>query len=181
MCLSLFTHYIKNWMLGALNRDGVEVMDIWWWIYDIWIYGCGYTIIDICLWTYDYRYMVTMYSYFENRWTEPIQDNLDVIDMCYGYMLKNMIRQFLHKLECKIWIDILYSEIKTAMKIFQSIPQCSWILLKGNILQQSWIQNMNRYILCFEVEMVMKIFQIIPEYPEYYWTILSLHKAEYKI
>ena len=125
--------------------------------------------------------MVTMYSYFENRWTEPIQDNLDVIDMCYGYMLKNMIRQFLHKLECKIWIDILYSEIKTAMKIFQSIPQCSWILLKGIILQQSWIQNMNRYILCFEVEMVMKIFQIIPEYPGYYWTILSLHKAEYKI
>jgi len=52
MYLSLFTHYIKNWMLGALNRDGVEVMDIWFYmVMDIrlWIYGCGYTIIDMSL------------------------------------------------------------------------------------------------------------------------------------
>ena len=145
MYLSLFTRYIKNCTLGALNRDGVEVMDIWWWIYGIWIYGCGYTIIDICLWTYDYRYMVTMYSYFENRWTEPIQDNLDVIDMCYGYMLKNMIRQFLHKLECKIWIDI-YCILRLKR------PQCSWILLKGIILQQSWIQNMNRLFCALKLK-----------------------------
>ena len=41
----------------------------------------GYTIMDICLWRYNYIHMVTMYSYFDIRWTEPIQDNLDVIDM----------------------------------------------------------------------------------------------------
>ena len=111
----------------------------------LWIHDCGYTIIDICLWTYDYRYMVTMYSYFENRWTEPIQDNRDVIDMCYGYMLKNMIRQFLHKLECKIWIDI-YCILRLKR------PQCSWILLKGIILQQSWIQNMNRLFCALKLK-----------------------------
>ena len=39
-----------------LNRDGVEVMDIWLWIYGIWIYCCGYSIIDISLWIYNYLY-----------------------------------------------------------------------------------------------------------------------------
>ena len=46
---SLFTHYIKNCTLGALNRDGVEVMDIW--CMDIWY-------MDILLWIYDNKYMV---------------------------------------------------------------------------------------------------------------------------
>jgi hypothetical protein len=39
-----------------LNRDGVEVMDIWLWIHGIWIYCCGYSIIDISLWIYNYLY-----------------------------------------------------------------------------------------------------------------------------
>ncbi len=46
MYLSLFTNYIKNCMLGALNRDGVEVMDVWWRIYGVRIYGCGSGYVD---------------------------------------------------------------------------------------------------------------------------------------
>ena len=42
--LSLFTYYVKKYMLGTLSRDGVEVMDMW-----RLIYGCGYTIIDTWL------------------------------------------------------------------------------------------------------------------------------------
>ena len=45
MYLSLFTHYIKYWMLGTLNRDGVEKL----WIYGI--YGNGYTVMVPDIWT----------------------------------------------------------------------------------------------------------------------------------
>ena len=46
MHLSLFTDYIKNCTLGALNRDGVEVMDIW-----CRIYGNGYMVMVPDIWT----------------------------------------------------------------------------------------------------------------------------------
>ena len=32
--------------MGTLNRDGVEVMDIWLWIYGKWIYGYGSVYMD---------------------------------------------------------------------------------------------------------------------------------------
>ena len=49
MYLSLFTRYIKNCTLGALNRDGVEVMDIWCMDIRLWIYDYRYVVIDPCI------------------------------------------------------------------------------------------------------------------------------------
>ena len=123
----------------------------------------GYTIIDICLWMFDYIYMLTMCSYFDVRWTEPIQDNLDVIDMwlwiyIYGILSRNgnqnsKYSRILLKstFPRQSWIHNLnlqacYIEIEVIVKIFQIIPDCSLIWLKGTFSQQSWIQNMNRYI-----------------------------------
>ena len=40
---------VYKFVYKKLNRDGVEVIDIWWRIYGTWICGCGYMIINIWL------------------------------------------------------------------------------------------------------------------------------------
>ena len=54
--VDMFVYKHVYTLYKKLNRDGVEVMDIWLWIYGIWIYCCGYSIIDISLWIYNYLY-----------------------------------------------------------------------------------------------------------------------------
>jgi len=137
------------------------------------MYGCAYRIIDICLWTYDYIYMVTMYSYFDIRRTEPIQDNLDVIDMWlwiyiygilrakrwskYSRLFLNITERYLPSTKLSIKSELAwYYEIKMVIKILLNIPEC-------------YCKNLNRYVWHFEIEMVIKIFQNIPEY---YWKAL---------
>ena len=112
----------------------------------------GYTIIDICLWIYDYRDMVTMYSYFDIRWTEPIQDNLDVIDMwlwiyMYGILSRNgnQNSKYFRMLLKGTFSQRCYVEFESTYMVFweqngdQNIPDFSLILLKDTFPQQSWV------------------------------------------
>ena len=83
---------------------------------------------------------------------------------------------------------LLYTKLNTKFELTytvfwywngnQNIPDYSRILLKGTFSKQSWIQNLNRHLWYFDIEMVIKIFQNILEY---YWKVSSLNKAEYKI
>ena len=133
------------------------VTDIWYMDIRLCIYDYRYLFV-----IYDYIYMVTMYSYFDIRWTEPIQDNLDVIDMwlwiyIYGILSRNgnqnskyfriLLKGTFSRLS---WIhnlnlQICYIEIEVIVKIFQIIPDYSLILLKGTFSQQRWIQNMCKW------------------------------------
>ena len=83
-----------------------------------------------------------------------------------------------NKVEYKIWIDYFVLWSWNGNEDIPNYSRISRILLNDTFSPQSWIQNINRYILYSEIKTVIKIFQINPEY---YWKVPSLNKAEYSI